>query len=307
MNAARLPAPELPHWLELMVEPFERYRVDVGDGEGSGVEMHVMECGEGRPVVLQHGNPMWGFLYRKVAERLTGEKLRLIMPDLIGFGFSSRLANTSDHTFANHAEWFGNLIDALDLRDVILVAQDWGGPISTLAFADRPDRLAGLVLMNTAVSPPKEGFNPTFFHKLAQTPVVSDVLFKGLGYPQLNLNMAQGEKDSITGPVAKAYQYPLRSWHDRGAVLAMAREVPDSLAHHGVPLFERCQEFVSGFDGPAAIVWGDRDPVLGKLKNRTARLLPQATVTSTSAGHFLQEQVPVEIAAAIRDVATQLE
>lgn len=298
----RLPAPELPDWLAPHVEQFDRYRVDVGDGQ----QMHVMEIGEGRPVVLQHGNPTWGFLYRKVVAELTGEPLRLILPDLVGFGFSSRPGSTSDHTFANHARWFGNLIDALDVRDLILVAQDWGGPISTLAMADRPDRLAGLVLMNTAVTPPHEGFDPTFFHKLAQTPIVSDLIFRGLGYPQLNLNMAQGERHNITGAAAKAYQYPLRSWSDRGVVLKMAREVPDSLEHPSVALLKRCQEFVGSFTGPAAVVWGDRDPVLGKLKNRTARLLPQATVTSTSGGHFLQEQVPVEIAAAIRDVATHL-
>ena len=128
----RLPAPEMPHWLQLMVEPFERYRIDVGDAE-----MHVMESGEGRPVVMLHGNPTWGFLYRKVAERLTGQNLRLVMPDLIGFGFSSRPDSTSDHTLANHAGWFGGLIDALDLRDLVFVGQDWGGAIGTLALADR--------------------------------------------------------------------------------------------------------------------------------------------------------------------------
>jgi haloalkane dehalogenase len=254
---------------------------------------------------MLHGNPTWGFLYRKVAERLTGQGLRLIMPDLVGFGFSSR-PSEGFHFLENHAQCFGELLEALELEDLIFVGQDWGGAIGTLALADEPGRMAGLVLLNTAVTPPKAGFKPTLFHRLAQTPLVSDVLFKGLGYPQLNLNLGQGEKDSITGPVAKAYQYPLRSWRDRGAVLAMAREVPDSLDHRSVALLERCQEFVSGFNGPAAIVWGDRDPVLGKLKNRTARLLPQATVTSTSAGHFLQEQVPIEIADAIRNVASQL-
>ena len=166
--------------------------------------------------------------------------------------------------------------------------------------------MSGLVLANTVVTPPKAGFKPTAFHRLAQMPVVSDLLFRGLGYPQNNLNLGQGERGNIQGDDARAYKYPLRSWRDRGAVLAMAREVPDSLEHRSVPLLERCQAFVESFDGPAAIVWGDRDPILGRLKNRTARLLPQAPVTSTPAGHFLQEQVPVEIANAIRQVAQDL-
>jgi len=299
LSPSKRPAPELPAWLDELV-PFERYLVDVGDEQ-----MHVMESGDpdGRPVVLLHGNPTWAFLYRKVAAELTGDPLRVIMPDLVGFGFSSRPAQTSGHTLANHAAWFGQFLDALDLTDLIFMGQDWGGAIGTLALADRPDRLSGLVLANTVVTPPKAGFKPTAFHRLARMPVVSDLLFRGLGYPQHNLNLGQGERDSIQGDVARAYQYPLRSWHDRGAVLAMAREVPNSMQHRSVPLLERCQAFVESFYGPAALVWGDRDPVLGRLKNRTARLLPQASVTSTQGGHFLQEQVPVEIADAIREVA----
>jgi pimeloyl-ACP methyl ester carboxylesterase len=295
----RLPAPELPSWLDRLV-PFERYLVDIGDEQ-----MHVMESGtpNGRPVVLLHGNPTWGFLYRKVATELADEPLRVIMPDLVGFGFSSRPSDGSAHMLANHAGWFGQLIDALDLRDLIFMGQDWGGGIGTLALADRPGRMTGLVLANTVVTPPKAGFNPTLFHKLAHVPVLSDALFRGLGFPQSNLNAGQGERHSITGDVARAYKYPLRTWRDRAAVLNMARAVPDSLEHPSVPLLRRCQDFVEGFDGPAALVWGDRDPVLRKLKNRTARLLPQASVTSTNAGHFLQEQVPVEIAAAIVEVA----
>jgi haloalkane dehalogenase len=296
----RHPAPELPNWLTVLV-PFERYRVDVGDGH----QMHVMESGAGRPVVLLHGNPTWGFLYRKVAEELAGEPLRVIMPDLIGFGFSSRPAKASDHSLANHAAWFGQLLDALELDDLIFMGQDWGGAIGTLALADRPGRMTGLVLANTVVTPPKPGFNPTAFHRLARMPVVSDLLFRGLGYPQRNLNLGQGEHDNITGDVARAYTYPLRTWRDRGAVLTMAREVPNSMDHPSVALLKRCQAFVESFEGPAALVWGDRDPVLGRVKNRTARLLPQASVTSTQGGHFLQEQVPVEIADAIRGVANQ--
>jgi haloalkane dehalogenase len=90
---------------------------------------------------------------------------------------------------------------------------------------------------------------------------------------------------------------------DRVAPLALARMVPSSLNHPSVPALNRCQELVAGWTGPAAIVWGDRDPVLGRVRDRIARLLPQATLTRTRAGHFLQEEVPDEIAAAIRTVA----
>ncbi|MFC5993886.1 alpha/beta fold hydrolase [Pseudonocardia hispaniensis] len=288
-------APDLPNWLAEQL-PFERYVVDIGDHR-----LHVMESGEGRAVVLLHGNPTWGFLYRKVALQLADQPVRVVMPDLVGFGFSSR-AHFAQHTLVNHATWFGMLLDELELDDMVFMGQDWGGAIGTLALSDRADRLAGLVLANTAVTPPREGFRPTLVHRLAGLPVVSNLLVQGVGFPQLDLNLFQGDRRSIRGNVARAYRHPLRSWQDRAAVLAMARAVPDSLEHPSVPGLRACAEFVSGFTGPAAIVWGNRDPILGKLKHRTARMLPRAAVTSTSAGHFLQEQVPAEIAGAIMQV-----
>ena len=177
----RHPAPDLPDWLAPLV-PFNRYLVDVGEQQ-----MHVMESGAGRPVVLLHGNPTWGFLYRKVATELTGEPLRVIMPDLIGFGFSSRPANMSDHSLANHAAWFGKFIDALDLTDLIFMGQDWGGAIGTLALAERPGRMTGLVLANTVVTPPKPGFKPTASStsKRVTTRPCSPVLRKGSGMAAL--------------------------------------------------------------------------------------------------------------------------
>ncbi|MDH3398783.1 MAG: alpha/beta fold hydrolase, partial [Acidimicrobiia bacterium] len=136
-----LPAPPLPTWLERMV-PFRRYVVQAGDNHH-----HVMEIGEGPPVLCVHGNPSWGFLYRRVAMALTGQSVRVIMPDLVGLGFSNRPAETAAHTLDHHITWFGQLVDELDLDDVVLVVQDWGGAIGVGAMADRPERLAGLVVL----------------------------------------------------------------------------------------------------------------------------------------------------------------
>ena len=90
------------------------------------------------------------------------------------------------------------------------------------------------------------------------------------------------------------------------APLALARMVPNGPEHPSIPALSRCQNLVETFDGPTAIVWGDRDPVLGRVRRHVQRLLPDARVTVTNAGHFLQEEVPGEIAAAIRDVARRL-
>jgi pimeloyl-ACP methyl ester carboxylesterase len=298
----RSAAPPLPNWLKPLV-PFERYRVDVGDGH----RMHVMESGQGLPVVLVHGNPTWGVLYRKVARELAGKPLRLIMPDLIGLGFSDKPRHGSAHQLEAHIRWLGQLLKQLELERCVLAVQDWGGAIGVGALAELDAVEAGLVVMNTVLSPPKKGFRPTAFHRFARMPIVSDAVFRLLGFPQTTMNMAQGDKRSIRGVVARAYRYPLRRLGDNAAPLAMARMVPNNEHHPSIAPLERCQRWVEAFDGPAAIVWGDRDPVLGRVRSWMERLFPQAPVTRTAAGHFLQEEVPREIAEAVSYVAAKLE
>jgi pimeloyl-ACP methyl ester carboxylesterase len=293
----RLPAPALPDWLARLV-PFERSVIRAGS-----VNVHVMESGRGRPVLLVHGNPTWGFIWRKVAAALSGEPLRLVMPDLVGLGLSDKPRDPSWHTLDNHAAALGAVIDALGLTDFILAAQDWGGPIALRALADRPGRLAGLLLANTVVGPPRAGFRPKAFHRLAKLPVLSDLLFRGLGFPQNILGWVQGDRASISGEVARAYTWPLRHVADRVAPLALARMVPDSFDHPSVPALLRAQEAVTSFGGPAELVWGVRDPILGSVHAHIARLLPKARVTLTQAGHFLQEEVPTELASALRRLA----
>ncbi len=297
----QLPPPVLPRWLAEMV-PFERVSVPVAAGR-----MHVMVAGpEGAPpVLLVHGNPTWGFLWRKVAHELAGDRLRLVMPDLVGLGFSSKPRRAAAHTLENHARWVGELVDGLPelAGRFVFVGHDWGGPIGLRMLAERRERLAGLVLMNTVASPPKPGFRQTAFHRFANLPVASTVAFRLLGLPQRTLWSVQGDRSSIRGRVARAYRYPLRGWSRNAAPLALARMVPASFEHPSVPGLAECRRVVEGFDGPAAIVWGDRDPILGRVRSWMEALLPAAEVTRTAAGHFLQEEVPAEIAAAIRRVA----
>lgn len=270
-----------------------------------GREMHVMSQGQGRTVLLLHGNPTWSFLWRKVFHALEGQPFRLVAPDLMGLGLSSRIP-AEQHTLFDHGRWITDLIDTLDLRDLIFVGQDWGGPIGLRALAERPDRLKGMVILNTVIGPPRPDFKPTAFHRFARRPIVSDVAFRLLGYPQRALHRAQGDQGSIQGDVAYAYKWPLRTPWLNQAPLALARMVPDSLEHDSVPQLQMVADFLSTWTGPSAIVWGDKDPVLGRVRTHVERSLPHARVTRTQAGHFLQEEVPSEIAAAIQDVASRI-
>ncbi len=269
--------------------------------------MHVLEWGppDGTPIVMLHGNPTWSFLWRKVVAQLLASdaRLRLICPDLIGLGLSSK-PEIPAHTLENHSAWLGDAIDQLvPTGKLVLVAQDWGGPIGLHAMSSRRERLRGLVLGNTAASPPAPGFKPTLFHRLSQLPVASDVLFRRLGFPLGVLHLSQGDRSSIRGDVARAYRWPLRHRRDRAAPLALARMVPDSATDHpSLAGLRVTHDFFASVAVPIHLVWGMKDPILGRVINHLARTRPDARVTKTGAGHFLQEEVPAELAAAIADV-----
>jgi haloalkane dehalogenase len=297
-RAHLLPAPPLPPVIARQL-PFERYAVDVG-----GPRMHVMERGRGIPVVCLHGNPTWGFLWRKVALGLDPERFRIIMPDIVGLGYSDKPRYAAAHSLENHIRWFGALLDRMGLDRFLFAGQDWGGPIGFGALAERASRVAGLVVLNTVIGPPRQGFRPTAFHRFANMPVISDVIFRFGQFPQIALPFAQGDRRSIDGAALRAYVRPLLDPRTNIAPLALARMVPDSPRHPSIPALGRGQEFVSGFHGPASIVWGTRDPILGRVLGWVEKNLPAARVWRTDAGHFLQEEVPGEIGEAIVHAAS---
>jgi len=291
--------PDMPGWISDMLPAGVRRRaVDIGTQS-----MHVMEWGSGMPVLMLHGNPTWGFLYRKIVHLLEDMPLHCIVPDLIGLGFSGKPEAHKEHSLAGHASWLGSFIDSLGIEDLILVCQDWGGPIGVRALADRPHLMKGLVVLNTALRPPHQGFRPTVFHRFSNLPLISDFVFRVIGFPQNVLHKTQGDPSSIAGPVARAYRYPLRRMADRAAPLALARMVPSSLAHPSVQELQVCEDFIRGFHGPAAIVWGEKDPILGRVLRRVVELLPDAPVVRTQAGHFIQEEEPAAIARAVKEVS----
>jgi cis-3-alkyl-4-acyloxetan-2-one decarboxylase len=299
--------PSLPDWIEAQLPPgVRRELIDVADQR-----MHVMEWGPagGKTVLLLHGNPTWSFLWRKVVAairaRPDGEQLRLIAPDLVGLGLSSK-PPAAAHSIEHHAAWLGELIDRIAPGPLVLVAQDWGGPIGLYAMDARRDRLRGLVLGNTAVSPPAATFKPSLFHRLARLPLVSDTLFKRLGFPLGMLHLSQGDRSSIRGEVARAYRWPLAKRCDREAPLALARMVPnDHERHPSIAPMRKTDALFREIAVPIRIVWGNRDPVLGRVINHLERLRPDATIVRTDAGHFLQEEVPEPLAEAALDVVAR--
>lgn len=264
--------------------------------------LHVVDEGAGRPVLFVHGNPTWSFLWRKVLRALGDAGLRLVAPDLLGLGLSDKPRRVGWHQLERHGAALLELVERLELSDVVLVAQDWGGPVGCWMAAHAGGRVTGLVLLNTSVLVPRH-FRATAFHRFARVPLVSDVAFRLLGFPLPVLGRVQADAKSISGDVARAYRWPLRHLGDRAAPLALARMVPSHAQHPSVGPLREVDAWVRAFDGPAELVWGVRDPVLGRALGRHREALPHARVTEVEAGHFLQEEVPGEIAEAVRRVA----
>ena len=261
--------------------------------------MAYVESGAGRPVLLVHGNPTWGFLFRKVMAALEGVPLRLLAPDLLGFGRSTKPQTLAWHSVEAHGRTLLEWMAALDLKDAVLVVQDWGGPFACWAAAHGGSRVSALCLLNTAVVLPAR-FKGTAFHRLARLPVVGDLAFRLFGFPLRSLGRVQANRASISGDVARAYRWPLQHLRDRAGPLALARLVPDGPTHPALPALREVEAFVQGFTGPVELVWGTLDPILGRALKRHRAALPGARVTEVDAGHFLQEEAPQAIAQAIR-------
>lgn len=285
--------PPLPDWLANTF-PFRR-RVF----RGGRWAMHFVDQGEGPVVLLQHGNPTWSFLWRKVIERLCEEKVRVVAPDMVGLGLSDKPREVGLHSLRLHAVNLGLLVKALDLQEVTIVGQDWGGPITGLMAAYAPERVAGAVFANTGLSAPRKKRPLSVFHLLSHLPLVSTLLFRGLGFPLPVLHRVQGDPASIGRFERRAYGWPLKRFRHRVAPLALARLVPTGPDHPTAPFLRKVAAWGQSFRGPVHLVWGLKDPILGRLLTPTRRLFPEAQVIETQAGHFLQEEVPAALTEAI--------
>lgn len=143
--------------------PYAPVYVTFEGADGDPLRVAVVDEGpaDGEVVLLLHGEPSWSFLYRRMIPVLTGAGLRVIAPDLVGFGRSDKPADVADYSYARHVEWMRQvLFDGLGLTDLTLVGQDWGGLIGLRLLAEHPDRFARVVVGNT--------FLPTGDHPVSE-------------------------------------------------------------------------------------------------------------------------------------------
>ena len=285
----------LPIYASSMVDSnYKSYFIEVEPG----LKVHVVETGEGFPIFLMHGNPTSGFLYRKVVEKLPLDKVRVIMPTSLGLGFSSKIP-ASEHTVENHIYWINKVLKELELKELVYAGQDWGGPIGMGALSLSPELLKGAVLLNTGFNAPKANADLSPAHAIVKTPVLGEILLEVVFSIFERLESVQGNPDSWTTEVAELYGRPVYESGNSKAPLAMMRMVPDGPNHQSAPSMRRIEEYVNTLEIPAEIVWGENDPILGRALPIMQQNFPNARLTKTTAGHFLQEEVPNEIAEAL--------
>ena len=271
---------------------------EVPSGAGGTLRMAWVEAGpaDGPPVLLLHGEPTWSYLYRGLLTRLAAAGLRAIAPDLVGFGRSDKPAAVGDHSYARHVEWTRALaFDVLDLREVTLVGQDWGGLIGLRLVAEHPDRFARVVAANTGL--------PTGDHRMPE--VWERFRDAVLGADRLDVArlVAAGCVRGLDDAARAAYDAPFPEERYKAGPRAMPGLVPnrpdDPASEANRAAWARLPEW----DRPFLVAFSDSDPITGAMAPILRKAMPGAAGREhpviAKAGHFLQEDAPEEFAAAI--------
>lgn len=256
-----------------------------------------MDEGEGRPVLLLHGNPTWSFLYRRVVGDL-GERCRCVAPDLPGFG-RSEAPDGYGFTPPEHARVVGRLVDELGLEDFVVVGHDWGGPIGLAVATDRPGRVAGLVLSNTWCWRPDPWM--AAFSLLMGGPVGRWLCLRRNFFARRIVPLGIHRRDRRTGPVLEAYRAPFPTPESRVPTWVFPRAIRTSA--DWVAEVEARLDRLRG--RPVELVWGMRDPLLGRRTHleRWRRRFPAAGVDRVEdAAHYLPEDRPDRLATGVRRV-----
>ncbi len=280
---------------------FAPHYVDVADGDGGRLRVHHLDEGpaDGDVVLLMHGEPSWCFLYRHMIPVLVAAGLRCVAPDLVGFGRSDKPTERSDHSYARHVEWMrATVLDELDLHDVTLVGQDWGGLVGLRLAAENPDRFARIVVANSGLPTGDRAPTDAFLAWQRFSQEAEDFPVGGI--------VAGGCTSDLARQVIAGYDAPFPDDSYKAGARAFPTLVPTSPDDPAAGANRAAWQVLERWDKPLLTAFSDRDPITraGERPFQTrvpgARGRPHATIAG--AGHFLQEDAGPELARVIVDL-----
>ncbi len=291
METYRTPEDRFAHLPDF---PWPPSYAEVTDPDGGTLRMAYVDAGpeDGPVALLLHGEPSWSFLYRHVIRVLADSGIRCVAPDLVGFGRSDKPAAPEDHTFARHVEWVRELaFDHLDLGEVTLVGQDWGGLIGLRLVAEHPGRFARVVAANTGL-PTGDLDMPEiwwlFHDAVAKAPVLD-----------IGRLVAAGCVRGLGDAARAAYDAPFPTEESKVGPRVMPTLVPVRPDDPASEANRRAWAFLGQWDRPFLTAFGDSDPITGAMAPVLRRAVPGARGRThpvlEGAGHFLQEDAGEEL------------
>ena len=248
-----------------------------------GLRLHYVDEGSGDPVVCFHGEPTWAYLYRRMVPVLTGAGMRVVCPDYPGFGRSDKPTDRGWYTYDRHVAHVSALLAALDLRDAVVVVQDWGGPIGLRWAVENANRVARLVILNTGLFTGRVSKGVMAWRDFAER------------NPDLPVGFVlQGATSTeLPDDVVAAYEAPFPNAESKAGAAQFPLIVPTSDEAEGAATMRAVADELSRWDKPALVAFSDSDPVFPypRAGQFFCDLIPGAgeQVRIEGAAHFLQE------------------
>jgi len=279
--------------------PFKGHRIDIG-----GHAYHYLDEGLGEPVVMLHGNPTWSFYYRDLVLALR-EQHRTLVPDHIGCGFSDKPPDAEyRYTLSQRVDDVEAFLEKVDSGDALtLVLHDWGGMIGMAWATQNPDRIARLVVMNTAAFPLPTGKNFPASLALARAPGIGALLVRGANAFSRGAVRLCVTRQPMSKAVGAGYLEPYDSWAHRIAVHRFVQDIPLKKNDRAYPIMKETGDaLVHLLDKPMLICWGLKDFVFGRqFLDEWVRRFPEADVHRfEDCGHYVLEDAGEEIIPLIR-------
>lgn len=281
--------------------PFAPRYATVLDADGTPLRLHYVDEGprDGPPVLLLHGEPSWAYLYRKIIPGLVASGCRVLAPDLIGFGRSDKPAARADYTYERHVDWMSQWLVQLELTDLTLFCQDWGGLIGLRLVAKFPEQFAGVVVANTGL-PVGSGWSEGFKAWLDFSQSV----------PQMPIGMIVngGTGRDLSPAEIAAYDAPFPDETFKEGARQFPKLVPITPEHASVAENLAAWSVLETFAKPFVTAFSDGDEVTrggeATFQARVPGAKGQPHVT-LSGGHFLQEDSPDQIVSLIADLVAR--